>query len=182
MATIMILQSADADLFWTATHEIIFHRARHAILQPADLIIGSAAPLNWPLRFPWPNAFRGVTGVPQGGRPVIGIQNPTRVLLVLRGLTALAVPADFRILWQASDDASLDEFGAPIATPVIFVDQTWGTFASVGAGDLGAQNETLELTGQIARIAANDGGIVFVDRSGGSLDGAFIDVIRYGEL
>jgi hypothetical protein len=182
IATLYVFPSPDADAAWTGHPEVLFHRQRIAIKQPGDLAGLGAAPLNWPLRFAWPNAVSGTNSVPQGGQAAISITDPTRVILSLR-TNSLGAPADMRVIWQSDNDFDLDSTGAVILTTPRFVTTTWGTFAANGGGgNLATNFPVMELSGEICRIAADNGGVVFLDMSGGALNGLFVDVARYGKL
>lgn len=181
VATLYVFPSPDADAAWPGNAEVLFHRQRIAIKQPADLAGLGAAPKNWPLRFPWTQAV-GAAGQTQAGAAIVSVAEPTRVLLSLRS-NALAAASDMRVVWQADNDFDLDSTGAVILTTPRFITTTWGTYAANGGGgNLGTNFPVMELTGEIERIAADDGGVVFVDMSGGNLTGLFVDVARYGRL
>jgi hypothetical protein len=182
MATLYVFPSPDADAAWPGNAEVIFHRQTMQIADPAAL--PANAPFNWPMRFPWPHAFRtaGTAAVDQTGAPTVAISEPTRVIWSLQ-LDALAAPAETRALIQASNDFDLDAAGLPIATPVRFVDYTWGTYAQFGAGNLGTAFPVFQAPPELVRIAADDGGVQLVDISvGGDLVGVFVDVVRYGKI
>lgn len=183
-ATLIIFLTPQSDVTWTAQHEVIFHRVRVPILQPAEVLLATNARKNWPMRFPWSQAFRGTNLVDQSGQAVIGIMEPTRVGLVLRGSTGLANPADMRIVYQATNDFGVDSAGAPVLTDPVFDTITWGSFAALGAaGNLATPDPIQLLTGDIARLAADDGGVAMIDASGsGALAGCFVDVCRYGKI
>ena len=180
MATLFVFPSPDADVAWSGDAEVIFHRTRMKILAPAAL--PAAAPLNWPLRFPWTQALRGTDSVPQKGQALISITNPTRVVMSLR-LASLANASDARVLFQNSNDFDLDSTGAVIATNTRFVDITFGNYAANGGVNVGAlpNYPLMELTGPVARLAADDGGMSLVDLSG-NLANAYVDCVRYGKL
>lgn len=75
--------------------------------------------------------------------------------------------------------------GSVVLTNPVFVDVTFPAFASVGAGgDLATQNPVvlLDHNNPATRLAANDGGVVAVDTSGGALAGCYVDAVRYGHL
>src|SRR5258708_494988 len=192
MVTLVVFQTPDADTLWHGNPEIVFHRMTVPIKQGTDLTAGgnfNNAPRNWPLRFPWSQALQGLSQVPQKGSAVISV-NPTKVILVLRGTTgggfnALAQPAQLRILFHSSNDFALDSTGAVQNTlQPVFEDVVWNAFSSTGAsGNLVNQNPGLVLTGLTSRLAADDGGVVFLDISPGALlNGLFVDVARYGTL
>lgn len=181
VATLYVFPSPDADAAWPGNAEVLFHRQRIAIQQPAGLAALGAAPKNWPLRFPWTQAV-GAAGQSQAGAAIVSIAEPTRTILSLRS-NSLANPSDMRVIWQADNDFDLDSTGAIILTSPRFITTTWGSYAANGGGgNLGTNFPLMTLTGEIERIAADDGGVVFLDMSGGNLTGLFVDVARYGRL
>ena len=177
LATLIVFPSADADASWQGRPEILFHRQR---IQIEDLAaLPANADKNWPLRFPWEEAVSGSASSLQQGSPVIAVE-PTRTILRLR-LGTLAAAADMRIIYQETQDFDLDSAGAVIATPVTAYDVTWGTWASVGAGNLGTQYQMLSLQDQGWRLGADLGGVTFAS-SAASLIDQYVDVCRYGKL
>jgi len=183
IATLYVLPSSDASVTWAGeTPEIIFHRQTMKILAPGGLAAQANARKNWPLRFPWTQALRGTVPTAQGGPAAIGIGNPTRVIMSLQ-LASLGAAATMRVLFQSSNDFDLNALGAIVATPVRFVDTVWGSYAANGGGgNLGAEYPLMELSGEIVRLAADDGGIQLVDMSASTLTNAYVDVVRYGKL
>lgn len=187
LATLIIFTSPETEVGWAANTEVIFHRARYEIKQPAQLTAAGSfnnAPKNWPLRFPWPQALRGASSFPQKGQPIISIANPTRIIMGLTGLTTLAVATTMRMVWQGSNDLSLNSAGAIVTTPVHFKDINWPPWTSLGtSGNLSAQRPILQFADEHARLAADDGGVLFIDASGAeTLSGGYVDVVRYGTL
>lgn len=191
LATLVVFQTPDSNVDWSAHTEIIFHRARYEVIQQSDVTAAANddAPYNWPQRFPWPLAARGSAQLVQQGQPIIAIAEPTRALFVLRGISDLLSPAvsdaRVRMIAQATNDVGLDSAGAAILTNPIFDEVVFPLFASIGtSGNLATQNGAVMYTGLLERIAADKGGVLFVDNStpAGSLDGCFVDVVRYGKL
>ena len=178
VAAIRIFRAEDSTVVWgTDASEMIFHRTRIVISDSAGL--PAAAKKNWPLRFPWPNAISGSNSLTQRGQPVMGVA-PTRTLLRLR-LAALAAPTNMRILFNSSNDFGVLSTGAIDPADVAAMDVTWGAWSQLGAGP-GTQYQTMMLTDEMARIAADGGGVIFSDDGSGNLTGAFVDVVRYGRL
>lgn len=176
LANLHVFQVPEASEAWDGRPEIIFHRQRMQIVAAP-----TAAPYNWPMRFPWPHALMGANSVPQQGSPVLAV-TPTRVIMSLR-VNTLAAAATMRIAFQASNDFDLDSAGAPVLTGPRFVDYQWGTYAPVGgAGNLGVQYPMDEMSDMVNRLAADDGGVVLIDASGGELAEEYVDVVRYGVL
>lgn len=192
LATLYVFPSADADVAWPGNAEILFHRQRMLVYGPSNAAsipggVGTGrAPYNWPLRFPWPNAVRGATQLSQRGSPSVSISDPTRIMMSLR-TPALANPVSMRIYFQSTNDLDLDSAGAPILTQVRFIDYVWGSYAApnaalgVNAPNFVTQFPVAELTGEICRLAADDGGILLWDDSD-TLTGLFVDIARYGKV
>lgn len=193
MATLAIYQMPSSKSAYDTNAEVIFHRQRIKIFQPADLVAPPAgagqlsqAPYNWPLRFPWTQSVRGAQSISQRGQATFSVVKPTKTILVLRGLSTLAANTNLRLIFQATDDFTRDPNNVVNLTNPIFEDVTFPAFASLGAaGNLSTQNPQILLDHNTfaSRIAANDGGVVAVDASGaGTLAGCFLDVVRYGHL
>ncbi len=182
--TLLVFRTPDAEVNWHGNTEIIFHRVTIPVLQPSDLTAAGSnnnARRNWPISFPWNQALRGVAAITQKGQPALGVE-PTRTLLALRGVTALAAPADMRLLFQASNEETTST-GAVANSSVLFEDITWPVWAGVGtSGNLASsQVPYLVYTGGLARIGADNGGLALVDLDG-LLSGASVDFVRYGRL
>ncbi len=179
VCTLYVFPSPDADVSWPGDAELLFHRQRMKILAPAD--VPAAALKNWPLRFPWTQALRGSTSIPQKGAAIVSISNPTRVLLSLR-LNLMTTADTMRMLIHESNDMDLDSAGAVIAAGVRFDEFTWGIYGASGAANMATQFPVKQYDGPVARLAADDGGVCLVDMAGGDLTNAFVDVCRYGRL
>lgn len=186
LANLVVFKTADADVLWSSNAEVIFHRSRYEVVQPGDI---TDAPNNWPMRFPWPLAASSASGsTPQYGQPMIAIVEPTKTLMVLRGVRELDAPAIVRMLFQATEDVGVNSAGAAVLTTPAFVDITWDAFVDLaslgGAGNLSTNDPVQVFTNEAqVRLAADQGGVQFVDMSGLSIfDGAFIDIVRYGKL
>lgn len=182
VATLYVFPSSDADVAWPGHAEVIFHRQRMQIIAPAAVIAQNAF-YNWPMRFPWTQALRGSSSIPQQGAGIISIAEPTRVMMSLR-LNTMAAVGNMRMILQSSNDFDLDSAGAVILTTPRFDTYTWGTYAaSGGAGNLGAVNyPVVEYNGPLFRLAADDGGVQLVDMSAGTLTNAYVDVVRLGRI
>ncbi len=187
LATIVVFTTKDSHVRWTEGTEVIFHRVRIPVLQPADLTAAGAnnnARKNWPFRFPWTQALFGTNSINQNGSPILSISNPTRTLMVLRGASTLGAGATMRMIFQATNDVGLNAAGAVVNTNPIFEDVTWPVWTSLGtSGNLATQNPFLMRTGGVPRLAADDGGLALLDVSGtAALTGLFVDFVRYGML
>lgn len=178
-ATIVVMRTPDADVFWTGNPEIIFHRQRMLIYAPAAVPVAASIPLNWPKRFPWPNAIYGANNIQQSGRAALSV-TPTRTALRLR-VSTLAAVNTMRVLFCGTNDWSQDSAGAVSLADVSYTDVVWGTFDQGGIGTPGTHYPTQVYTGELERFAADDGGVVFADLTG-DIDGEYVDVIRYGTL
>jgi hypothetical protein len=193
LATLVIYQMPSSKSAYDTNAEVIFHRQRLKIFQPADLVAPPAgpgqisqAPFNWPLRFPWVEAVRGASSISQRGQSTFGVVRPTKVLLALRGVSTLAADTSVRLVFQATDDLTRDPNNLVSLTNPVFQDVTFDAYASLGAGgNLATQNPMVlvDHNQPASRLAANQGGVVAVDTSGaGTLAGCFLDVVRYGHL
>ena len=89
------------------------------------------------------------------------------------------------MLYQGTNDVGLDSASdVSLTLDPIFEDITWSTWTNLGtSGNLSTQDPFLMLNGGIARLAADDRGVLFVDASGAAVfSGLFIAVVRYGTL
>jgi len=181
VATLYVFPSPDADAAWPGNAEVLFHRQR---MQIVGLPLPANAPKNWPLRFPWTQAARGPLPISQAGAAIISVSEPTRIEMSLR-LPSLGAPANMRFIFQGTNDLDLDSLGNVILTPNRFVDYIWGTYAANGGvGNLSVNFPVKELTGEVPRLAADDGGVQLFDLDAGAtgITGAFVDVARYGKI
>jgi hypothetical protein len=193
MATLVIYQMPSSKSAYDTRSEVIFHRQRLKIYQPADLVAPPAgagqiaqAPYNWPMRFPWVEAVRSAANISQRGQATFSVVAPTKVMLALRGVSSLGANTNVRLVFQATDDFTRDPNNLVTLTNPIFQDVTFNAYTSLGAaGNLATQNPVvlLDHNTPASRLAANNGGVVAVDASGaGTLTGCFLDVVRYGQL
>jgi len=178
-ATVVVFRTADSTVDWLDRSEVIYHRIRVPVLQPAD--VPAVPAYNWPTRFPWPFAVSGPNVLPQKGTPILAV-NPTRTLLRLR-VADLPAAANMRVYFVGTDALAEGPTGAIDITDVAAVDVVWGTWSSIASANFATQYQTQYWTGELARLGANGGGVFFVDDSGtAALDGLFVDVVRYGVL
>jgi hypothetical protein len=193
MATLVIYQMPSSKSAYDTNAEVIFHRTRLKIYQPADLVAPPAgagqisqAPYNWPMRFPWVEAVRGAQNISQRGQATFSVVRPTKVIAALRGVSSLGANTNVRLVFQATDDLTRDPNNLVSLTDPVFQDVTFNAYTSLGAGgNLATQNPMvlLDHNTPASRLAANNGGVVAVDASGaGTLAGCFLDVVRYGHL
>ncbi len=182
-ANLHVFQTPDADVSWPGRPEIIFHRARFAVVQIAG--VPAAALFNWPTRFPWVLGSNEQS-IQQRNQPIIAVE-PTRIEMSLRK-SAVAAATTMRILIQSSDAFDVDRVDAPILTNSRFVEEIWGTYTAAGiGGNLGNAFPVMELSGgPLPRLGCNNktaGGICLVDITGTwAASPAFVDIVRYGRL
>lgn len=177
LATLVVFETPDSHVHWTEGTEVIFHRARFQIQDPAA--VAAPFPFNWPLRFPWTRALFESTTIPQGGKAAVAIAAPTRAVSVLR-VPSLAAPAMARFHWIGSNDFGLDANGTPIVTEAVFSEQVWPTYPAslipgVPAFPLATLNDPS------ARLAADDGSLIITSEDA-ALQGQYVDIVRYGSL
>ncbi len=156
IATLYVFVSPDSDAAWPGDAEVVFHRQRMKIWGPGARPPGGAAAFNWPQRFPWPHAV-GPSAQSQAGSAVISISQPTRILMSLL-LTSLPASDTMRMLLEGSNEFAVKSDGTLDTTLNRFVDYTWGSYT----------NEP---------IAGAD-----VTNTDQNLQGAFVDVVRYGKI
>lgn len=179
VATVMVLRTADSYVEWLDRSEVIYHRTRMPIYQPAA--VPATLPYNWPNRFPWPFATSGTYALSQRGRPALAVK-PTRTLLRLRTAN-LAGAAVMRAYMVGTDAFAEQSDGTIDATDVSAYDMVWGLWTSVASANFATQYQTQFISDEFARLSANSGAMMFVDASGSAaLTGLFVDVVRYGEL
>lgn len=180
-ATIVIFRSPDATVDWIDRSEIVYHRMRLPILQPAAVPAAAALVPNWPISFPWDNAARGADAIPQKGEPILAV-TPTNIAMSLRG--ALANAATMRVYFIGTTEFTQDSDGneSLAAAPVAY-DVTWGTWANIASAQYATQYPFQFLPIEMVKLSSFTGAIVLVDASGSSaLNGLYVDIIRYGVL
>lgn len=183
--TLHAFASKEASLFWVASSpEIIYHRLRLQIV--ADSGSAPTLALNWPTRFPWPDAVRGANSAPQGGQPGLAV-TPTKVALRLR-LNNLAAPASMRVLFRGTLGFDWDSAGTNAdvtnTTDVGYVDIAWPQVTQGAAGEVVTQpGFPLVVTDQnhpLTRLGCEGGGISLTDNTNASLTEALVDIVRFG--
>jgi hypothetical protein len=178
-AILLVFRTIDAKAEWTDRSEVIFHRIRIPVVSPAN--VPAAVPFNWPTRFPWPHAVSGVEQLTQAGTPVLSAV-PTRTLLSLR-MANLASSASMRVYFIGADELAEGPTGAVNLTEAEAYDVIWGVWGSIASANFATQFQYQYLPVEMYRLGANDGGVIFVDGSGGLLlNNQFVDVVRYGVL
>lgn len=181
LAQLVIADNEDAYMAWPEQQsEVLVQRQRIQIVADAD---PSTTPLvnaaNWPVRFPWTNAFKfNASGVSsQRGSPLFAPE-PSRVRLRLR-VNNLAAPAQMRIIAQGFDDWDLGADGLTIA----FTDFTaedrvqWPT-----ASGTSAPYPMIEILDGLLLDGGDQAVVTFTDLGNAELTDEFVDVLRYGKL
>lgn len=189
-ALLVVFRTADSHAFWIDHNEVMYHRIRLPILAPAALPAFAAMQYNWPTRFPWPEAISAIdspAGITQRGQPALAV-HPTRTLMRLASVTgsALLNPAPMRIYFRIADVLAMGPPG-PTLNPndVAFTDYVWGSYAQqAGApAPYNASTPMTILTGELERLACNQGSIVLGSEDPALNDGGgFVDFVRYGRL
>lgn len=186
VATVVVFTTPDASVAWDTNQEVIFHRARYQILAPASCPTLVAAPFNWPVRFPWPKAFRTSTSNPQQGNPSIAVE-PTRVEVRLR-VASLANPATIRFLMMQTEPFDQSTGLTTWSTDVSWRDVTFPSFANpaglVNLTTTYAIEEIIE--GPLLRLGGDQCKVVLIDNpdavAGTSVAAEYVDIVRWGRL
>lgn len=182
--SLMVFKTPDSVIDWnTARKEVMFHQFRIPLVASTASAPVPALRKNWPLRFPWANAFSGTKKIPVNGNQVINV-SPTRTVFRLRNdnlisdLTVRLVLRDITDLDVGSDglttgaDLTYTEFTFK-ANPLGFPGAGFPTFAmdmtQIGS-IFGSQVGGISLVTDAASLAAQPGGAVE------------IDVCRYGTV
>lgn len=182
-AQLIVFVTPEAWVDWeNDNREVLFHRVRLPIVQPASVATVPNSRINWPIRFPWPNAFSVSTDQPQQGKPSIGV-NPTRVVIVVRKSADIASALTIRFLMNAVDDFALSSTNTLDTTFAVYFDAIVPTqTAPVGLANQTTNYPVLEYNygpllrgGDICRVTP-------VDYVAASLTGIELDIFRYGRL
>lgn len=181
---LVVLRTPDANVCWNSAPEMIFHRLRLQIVDPAAIPVSTAISQNWPHRFPWPGAV-GPNNVAQAGQPAL-VVTPTKTALRLRAATTAAA-VTMRALLYGTNDFDLGEDGLiDTTTESGYQDISWGLDATLaGSIGVGTAQYPTQIFGdsQLTRFSSDEGGgVVLVDASGGDLTGTYVDICRYGRL
>lgn len=177
-ATLVVFRTSDATVDWLDRSEVIFHRTRLPIYAQAS--VPSAPAYNWPTRFPWPFASQGTNAFSQRGTPILAV-TPTRTLATLRPAAALVASETMRMYFVGSDEFAETSTGTIPLTEAVAHDVVWNTWSSLASANFATQYQYQFLPEAVTRMAANAGGVILVDLSGG-LAGSYVDVVRYGVL
>jgi len=169
LALLYVLHQPDVKLdFSSNAPEIIFHRTR----VPIEAFGAITNPVNWPVAFPWGNAFSGST--PQDAAPVIAIQ-PTKTFFRLR--VNGAAPVTLAGLWRATSDFDTDSAG--VVTTTEYAEQSISFPASSIVDP--SVFPTAWIDDPVTRLGGDDARFNLVDPTG-VLAGSFVDVVRYGRI
>lgn len=180
--TLLVLRSPDADVQFIDRTEIIFHRQRVKILDLASVPDPTAIanwPYNWPLTFPWAHAFRDT--IPQQGSQGLLTVTPTRVAMSLR-MADLASAETMRAYYVGTNDFAMDSSGNVSLTDVRGYDIVWGTWASLASPNLPTQYQYQFLPPEAFMLNGDDGALLLVETTPGTLVDEYVDVVRYGVL
>jgi hypothetical protein len=163
----------DAELsFQTSSPDVLFHRTR------IQIVIGAApdlatAPVNWPVAFPWANAFSGVA--PQSGNDVLVVQ-PTHTLFRLR--VSQAAPVSLMLAWRGTQDFDTDLAGVPALVDYTVTELS---FPGVPATSPTVAFPVAWMDDPLVRLGGR-ASIVNIYDPAGTLAEDFVDVLRYGRF
>lgn len=182
-ANLIVFVTPEAWVDWdNDSRELLFHRLRLPIVQPASVATVANSRIDWPIRFPWPNAFSTSTDQPQKGNPSIGV-NPTKVLIIVRQSSDLASALTVRFLMNAIDDFALSSTNTLDTTFQVYFDVSVPSQTAPG----GLANQTtnypvLEYTSGPLLRGGDTCRVTPVDYVAASLTGIELDIFRYGRL
>lgn len=183
-ANLIVFVTPDAWVDWSNDlREVLFHRVRLPIVAPASVPAVATARIDWPIRFPWPNAFAQTANQPQTGNPVIGV-NPSKVVLIVRKSSNTTLPPTIRFLLNGVDDYAIGS--------TTTIDTTFAAYQDVivptQTAPAGLANQTTNypvLTVEYGPLLR--GGdkcrVTLVDMDDGDdIAGVEVDVLRYGRM
>lgn len=180
LAQLVFADNDDAYLAWPEVRsEVLLHRQRVKIVadgNPSTTPLISAA--NWPIRFPWTNAFQFNTAglSSQRGSPLFAPE-PTRVRLRLR-VNNLAAPTTMRVIAQGIDDLDLGSDGVTIS----FTDFTSEDLSWPQATGTSTPYPLIEKLDGLLLMGGDQAVFTFTDRGNSALTNQFVDIDRYGRL
>lgn len=183
LAQLVIFQNLRSIADWGVRQEVVFHRQRIAVRNNGGGAVTLAS--NWPLRFPWPNAFRDAASIAQGGGPIVHVQ-PTRTVLRLRGQPTNSAAMRALIFRNADLDEASDGSYPAIPSQVAYEDIVWPSVTNSGVtvgGSATTEMPTivLDATHPLTLLGGDQCAVIFVSVSGDTtLDGLFVDVERFG--
>lgn len=185
---LFVFRSLDSLPDWGSTSsEMLFHRFRTTIRNSLITNVAGNFRRNWPTRFPWEFAYRGVglDAQNQTGKPVLQVM-PTRTLLRLNGAIDMPAGIQTRMVIWGPDDFDTSSAGVVSPTGNAFWDFYWP--ANTAVPGMVANDPVVEVPQWFARLASNTYGVTFDVAPGSPLSpdtipaGVTIDVCRYGAL
>lgn len=184
--TLIVFNTAQAIVNWTTENkELLFHRIRLPILAPASVPTVANGRIDWPIRFPWTNAYSTSTNQPQFGKPTLGI-TPTKVQIIVRLAASTSVTAaSMRFLLANFDNYTLTSTNTN-SGEVAFFDAVVPTYSNpAGMAQQTGAFPVLEYTSG-PLLGGGDSAVVTLmdmDDSGATnLAGVEVDICRYGRL
>lgn len=180
LVSVFLFRSPDSLPAWMyGKKEVCFHAFQSTILA-ANVAPPAAQRTNWPTRFPWSKAYRGVgvTAVNQANGPNISVV-PTKTILRLNGVNLAAAEA-CRVVFWGTDTLDHGADGVtPVATQSSYWEFTWPTNT---AGGWPAHQQMVALPDEFSMLAANSWGITIEALAGGALVGATVNIARFGMI
>jgi hypothetical protein len=181
LVSVFLFKSPESMPSWYyGQKEVCFHKFRTTIL--ASSANPPAAPrTNWPVRFPWTKAFRGVgaTAINQANGPNVAVV-PTKTVLRLNAVN-LAAPEACRVVFWGTDtlDQGADGLtpGAPATATTSYWEFSWPTNT---AGGWPAHQQMVVMPDEFSMLAANSWGVTVEALGGGALVGATVNIARFG--
>lgn len=151
----------------TSSPDLLFHRQRLAVI--LDAVPVALPVINWPVAFPWANAFSGAQAQP--GSDVLVVQ-PTWTMLRLR--TTLAAPLTVYGVWRATQDFDTSSTGASSSADVTVQEISFpvtpaGTFPIVWLED------------PVTRLGGRNS-IFYIADPSNTIVAAFVDAVRWGKI
>lgn len=184
-ATLIVFTTPIAIVDWdNDSREVLFHRLRLPILAPAAVPAVASGRIDWPIRFPWSNAYSTSTNLPQFGKPSIAL-NPSRVHLIVRqsSATGIAVAPTLRFILAKFDDYTLTSTGT-LSTDLAFFDAVVPTYSNpAGLVNQTALYPVIEYTSGPLLRGGDSAVVTLVDMDDGTdIAGVEVDILRYGRL
>lgn len=180
LARAVILPADAGDLQWQRTAgDLLFHRLRLPVYA-ANATIAAAPNPNFPLRFPWKNAFFGA--IQQYGTPSF-VVTPTKLLARLRFVGA-SVTIRFLCFDQdvLIDNATLDDDLSQGYVDVTFPSTTATTLTVNGVTAGTTEFPIIALDEYLAKLGGDAAYVLPVDINSVMGGGKYIDLFRYGKL
>lgn len=178
LVSLFLFKSPDSLPNWTyGAKEVCFHTFQTEIIQ-SSIVPPNPQRTNWPNRFPWFKAFRGVGTLAfnQANSPNFSV-SPTKTLLRLNGVS-LAQAEPCRVVFWGTD--TLDH-GADGITPVPTQSSYWEfNWADNTSGGFASQGQLLSLPQEFSTLAANSWGITIEAPAGSDLIGETVNLARFG--